>query len=240
MFDIDLHVPFHTTINTKDKKMRHAKFLLPTLTVFCTFLAAQDTHASIITDEVTADLSITVGVLSGETTYDDFFNDPFNGALTPPATFSGSTAVVTSGGPEFYARDFLGEVGNAFEVDINDGTVTIRYTRRLLSGIPDFSLTIADLDWVDSPGMITSLTASTGNPLDISTSFTADSLSFNFELNSTNSLDQAEYLNTFTFEASHDQQPPSSVPEPSAFALLGIGSLALVGYGWRRKRARAV
>ncbi len=29
------------------------------------------------------------------------------------------------------------------------------------------------------------------------------------------------------------------VPEPSTFALLGIGSLALIGYGWRRKRRLA-
>ncbi|TWU09442.1 PEP-CTERM motif protein [Symmachiella macrocystis] len=29
------------------------------------------------------------------------------------------------------------------------------------------------------------------------------------------------------------------VPEPSTFALLGIGGLALVGYGWRRKRQQA-
>jgi hypothetical protein len=29
------------------------------------------------------------------------------------------------------------------------------------------------------------------------------------------------------------------IPEPSSLALLGIGAIALVGYGWRRKRKRA-
>lgn len=34
--------------------------------------------------------------------------------------------------------------------------------------------------------------------------------------------------------------PPRPVPEPSTFALLAIGGIALVGYGWRRKRQQAV
>jgi hypothetical protein len=31
--------------------------------------------------------------------------------------------------------------------------------------------------------------------------------------------------------------PPPVVPEPSTFALAGMGAIALVGYGWRRRRA---
>ncbi len=30
-----------------------------------------------------------------------------------------------------------------------------------------------------------------------------------------------------------------AVPEPSSVALLGIGALGLVGYGWRRRRRTA-
>ncbi len=33
--------------------------------------------------------------------------------------------------------------------------------------------------------------------------------------------------------------PSTAVPEPSTFVLLGIGGVALVGYGWRRKRKSA-
>ena len=35
-------------------------------------------------------------------------------------------------------------------------------------------------------------------------------------------------------------QTPSAVPEPSTLTLLGIGSLGLLGYGWKRRKQAAV
>ena len=42
------------------------------------------------------------------------------------------------------------------------------------------------------------------------------------------------YYSDFSFSGS-----PAPTPEPSTFALLGVGAISLAAYGWRRKRQRA-
>jgi hypothetical protein len=38
----------------------------------------------------------------------------------------------------------------------------------------------------------------------------------------------------------HSEIQPSPVPEPSSLALLGMGVISMIGYGWRRKRKLVV
>lgn len=95
----------------------------------------------------------------------------------------------------------------------------------------DFNgLQIRDLDWIGSAGSITGLNITTNlvNWSDSFASFTADSVAINF----------AEYSNIGTghltpFEMTIVLNTTHAVPEPSPFALLGLGLIAL---GVVRKR----
>ena len=158
---------------------------------------------------------------------------------------------------------FPGQVLQSYALDwLTDTTFLFRvYGGYNPSGNPGLQIfertvTLSDIDWVNLPGQITAFNhfgfspngffPSPGfnpNLLLKSTSFTADSISIvlndedvwnplGFGVGNSPSVGLL-----FSLTADHTSPP---IPEPSTFALFGIGILSVLGYGYRRKRRSAV
>ncbi|MGK7946269.1 MAG: PEP-CTERM sorting domain-containing protein, partial [Microcystaceae cyanobacterium] len=94
--------------------------------------------------------------------------------------------------------------------------------------------TLSDLDWVDTPGIVTgvTLTGGNGNPsLITDTSFTDDSITINISPYNT---PPEPTISTWTFDIQTEHTPP--VPEPST--ILGLLTFAGLGLGSRLKQRK--
>lgn len=167
--------------------------------------------------------------------------------LGPPLTQSVTATVDTAPGAPDFSLGFPG-IAASFVIDFFDGpaiggsTDAIRIALdlgNLLGESPTFpitfpvriALTFSDLDWVDGPGAVTSVTRVGGSPGALEDIFFgADfiALSMGPPITIASTTLEAE----FRYTATH-----IIVPEPSAFALFGIGLLGLGVLSRRRKSA---
>ncbi len=92
-------------------------------------------------------------------------------------------------------------------------------------------LEFTDLHWLPTPGEVIGVNIVNNSNLSFtSTSYTADSA--RIEFNGVMFTDQSFTVNLIT-------EHVAPVPEPSSLILMGIGGIALIGYGARRKRQQA-
>lgn len=172
----------------------------------------------------------------------EFFGAP--GVNLWDTTFgSGSTATVVTPGSEFTGSFFSGPGSDdfaGFTVDVGASEVWIDIApggdTNFGGFVPNFSLTLTDLDWVGTPGTITSVTPSSED-LPLAISFTGNSITFDFVSSDGGLADYGEIpagvsllQNHYSITASHGS---AVIPVPGA-VWLGVMGLGMVG--WMRKR----
>ena len=139
-------------------------------------------------------------------------------------TFLDETDTVVDPGTEFS----LPFGSNGLELDVKNDSFDIIYDLGVTSGVgADTTWILSDLDWVDTPGIITGVTLTSGDASLISgISFTDDTITI--ELLSYTVPPQAA-VETWSFNIETSKE---TVPEP----LTILGSLTALGFGGFFKR----
>ncbi|MDJ0507906.1 MAG: PEP-CTERM sorting domain-containing protein [Crocosphaera sp.] len=142
------------------------------------------------------------------------------GAIGAPPVFD-ETAVVIDPGIEFVIP-----LANPLPVDVTSDSfdITVNLTGFGALGAPT-RFVLSDLDWVDTPGIVTDVSLTAGNAAEVSDiSFTDDSITVDF-INLINPPATRSF--SFDIETAH-------VPEPGT--ILGLLTLAGLGFTSRLKR----
>ena len=174
--------------------------------------------ASLIGDQICADAQWT--------------NAP--GGATP--LLSGSCATVDIAATEF-SVPIPGLGGSEFLIDfLSDTSFRIEFNPADFALWPtQIDVQLTDLDWVDGPGAVTSVTQTDSNATGFlsNISFTADSITL---LSDIDNIDTgASFFADFSFTADHDGGQ-IDLPEPGTLGLFGL-SLAVLGFATRRRRS---
>jgi hypothetical protein len=147
-------------------------------------------------------------------------------AIGVPAFFD-QTAVVVDPGIEF---TFVGTNDSTINIDVKNDSFDIIFDFNALGSVGfDSTFILSDLDWVDTPGIITGVTLTSGEASLVSgISFTDNSITvdiLDYTIPPQNDFEQF----SFAIETQHE-----SVPEPGT--ILGLLTLAGLGIGSRFKR----
>lgn len=145
--------------------------------------------------------------------------------------FSQTFATTVGPGPEV---DFFG-----FEVNLSDTDMVVTYIANEIgvgNGVGQLNHEFDDMDWLPTPGSITSfglVSEPTGWEA-LSFSFTADSLYLSLPgtAQSMMTMPAQDLVWTYSYTTQHDD--PNNIPAPAGLALLAGGLLGFAGL--RRKR----
>ncbi len=146
----------------------------------------------------------------------------FNGTIT---SLDETDTVVDPG------IEFSSAIGSAtFELDVKNDSFDIIYDLGTFSGVGnDTTWILSDLDWVDTPGIITGVTLTSGDANVVTgISFTDNSITVDL---SSYSIPPQNTIETWSFDIETEHE---SVPEPGT--ILGLLTLAGLGFSSRLKR----